>query len=244
MQISSPYKVVLCILVVCTQFIIWASEFNLRLNLSNSMPIGFYRLYPGKLPQRGDWVSVCLQNPVAHQALQQGHVHPGRCPTGVEPLIKAVIATPQDHVIVSKRVVLVGDSVYISPVQRFDRQQQRLTPYADRAMLIHGGYWLYGINNPKYSWDSRYFGPVDSVAIQGVVKPLLIWKYGETLGETSYDTSTPSHSAGNAPFKTYLSNSQNPPKPLKSIEKHPPALLAPVDLFEASLKFPDHAHTT
>lgn len=235
---------VLLLFIVVTQIIIWGSVCNVRINVSGSMPIGIYRLYPGQLPTRGEWVSVCLPNPVATVGWQRGYLQQGHCPNGIEPVVKAAIATPADKIIVTPQAVFVAGKRYRAPVQQRDHNALALTGYVQQATLLQGGYWLYGVNDPEKSWDSRYFGPVSEASIQGVVKPIWLWSHAETPADATHESASLSDSACVSPPTISYRGNEKSPKLLKENENHPPASATPVDLFEASLKFPDHAHTT
>jgi len=59
---------------------------NLRINLTGSLPLGFYRIAPGVI-KRGTLVSACpdLNNPVIQVACERGYLLPGwlTCKGGV-----------------------------------------------------------------------------------------------------------------------------------------------------------------
>jgi type IV secretory pathway protease TraF len=37
-----------------------------------------------------------------------------------------------------------------------------------------GQVWLFGFND-RWSWDSRYFGPVPLANVRGEIKPVVVW---------------------------------------------------------------------
>lgn len=149
---------------------------HLRVNLSRSMPRGVYWLSHSK-PKVGDWVAVCLPKELAQLALSRHYLHAGLCPNQIEPLLKKVVA------VAPTQIVLSNDFIHIQQIKlphsatlSFDQLHQPLTAIARGTIYLTGSQiWLYGIDSPR-SWDSRYFGAINSENIAGVAMPLLIFK--------------------------------------------------------------------
>lgn len=72
--------------------------------------------------------------------------------------------------VVDHQHIIVNSQSYEAPVST----DQAIPNTIGRVDFNTTGIWLYGASNPQYSWDSRYFGAVDSAAIQSVVRPLWI----------------------------------------------------------------------
>lgn len=167
--------------------------FNLRFNLSGSMPIGLYQSHSFSKLSRGDWVTFCLPKELVKATKNEIQLPRGICPSGTQALVKEIIAIPNDHITVNKWVIVVNQKAYLAPQMLMDDYQQ----CTDKVI---NGYWVYGVNNPIFSWDSRYFGAVEKSAIQSIVRPILVWSNRELLEDfiqeamTSSDSS--SHSAG------------------------------------------------
>ncbi len=77
-------------------------------------------------------------------------------------VLKEVIAIPGDTVIVTNKDMIVNDKHFWAPIQKRDRMGRAMV---SKVVLNQPkrayGYWLYGMNNPIYSWDSRYYGSID-----------------------------------------------------------------------------------
>ena len=151
---------------------------GLRLQHTASLPKGVYRVVRGTPPARllkpgaiGLW---CLPSGVAEWANARGYLRPGRCPSGVEPLAKMVLATTGDTVDFDGSGVRVGGRVmpYTQPVLR-DAAGRSLTPVPfGRYVLRAGQAWVWSPYTPR-SFDSRYIGPLPPSTLIGVVRPVL-----------------------------------------------------------------------
>ena len=105
--------------------------------------------------------------------LKNHYLIKGSCSNGSIPVLKKVIAKPQDCVSLNNQFITVNNIAYRAPQQRKDSQGHIV------KKMIHNGryllvdrYWLYGANDPIHSWDSRYYGGVTRHHIIGVYKPL------------------------------------------------------------------------
>jgi conjugative transfer signal peptidase TraF len=143
-----------------------------RLNVSASAPIGFYRVANVSL-ERGGLVITCVPAPGAALARERGYLGRGTCPGGVQSVLKRLVGLPGD-------VVDVGpDAVTINGVRLPDSGTASLDalgrplPHAPwgRRVLGTGEAWLLGVAASR-SWDSRYFGPVSLDRVR-TVRPVL-----------------------------------------------------------------------
>jgi conjugative transfer signal peptidase TraF len=149
----------------------WISVRHLRINFSRSLPRGLYRVVAAP-PGRGDLVTACPPRAAADLARRRGYLAPGRCPGGVEPLGKRVLALTGDEVTITAHGLAI-DGVAVPhsalclidtcgrPMPRVARLRQRLAP---------GEIWLYA-PHPR-SFDSRYFGPVAETAVREHIVPV------------------------------------------------------------------------
>jgi len=150
--------------------------FHLKLNLTASMPIGWYQRISDRPIRRSDLVAVCLPSNVANEGLRRHYVLAGHCAAGTIPLLKQVIAIPQDTVRLSNDTICVNRVCYFAPFQRVDHAGKR-----PKKWLINGvfsniqTYWLYGTHDLRDSWDSRYFGGVSRTAIHGIYRA--VWTF-------------------------------------------------------------------
>ena len=138
------------------------------------MPMGLYhRVQVNKL-KHGDIAAVCLPSRISQVGRQRGYLLRGHCADHSIPVLKEIIALPNDTVLVTKKFMIVNDHYYFAPQAQFDHQHHRIQQFINNAWhpLIHT-IWLYGANDPAHSWDSRYFGGVPKPSIIGVYQPLL-----------------------------------------------------------------------
>jgi conjugative transfer signal peptidase TraF len=144
--------------------------FGFRLNISSSMPIGIYKLQSSSDFKKGDLVEVCLPANLAKYGFDRGYISKGSCSNGYAPLIKEVIATPNDYVVMNQAGITVNKVFYDFKQQQFDSQNRALTPQNIDQKIA--GFLLIG-NNSKNSWDSRYFGVIDSSNINGRMQKII-----------------------------------------------------------------------
>lgn len=153
-----------------------AHDKQVRLNLSGSMPVGFWRIEPmEQAPERGQVVSVCLPVSEARFAIARGYIGRGECPSDAAPLIKPVIAVDGDDVSVSPFGIEVnGRMIEGTALRPADSAGRPLGPEAPGTRRVSGGeVWLASTHDPR-SFDSRYFGPVPVANVRGLAVPLLV----------------------------------------------------------------------
>lgn len=141
---------------------------GLRLNLTGSLPVGLY-LMMRSAPGRGALVLVCLPVSVAAFAKARGYVpRGGSCPGGLVPVGKRICAIPGDTVTVTPTGLLVnGRPVPDSRPLDTDHHGRPLPQLAlGRYGVGTGELWVLSSYSPL-SFDSRYFGPVETAAVQG-----------------------------------------------------------------------------
>ena len=144
-----------------------------RLNLSNSQPVGLYRKVSGDW-NRGDLVFSCLPQTAAAIAVERGYLSTNAVNCGGHtPVLKRVMALPGDRVDIAEQVSINGEAVPNTDLQEAD-SQGRGFQMATGGQVADGQVWLIS-NEIKYSWDSRYFGPVDQSLIKAKVRP--VWTF-------------------------------------------------------------------
>jgi conjugative transfer signal peptidase TraF len=143
-----------------------------RINISSSMPIGLYKETASTDIKKGDIIEACLPSTVAAEGLASGYLFHGSCPSGAASVVKLVIAVPGDQVLVLPFAMLVNGERFFAPVRQFDRAKRVINRHTASMRHLSKGYWLYGVNNPIYSWDSRYFGEVSAASIRGVYQSM------------------------------------------------------------------------
>ncbi len=158
--------ILLALLYVCK----WT---GMIINLTPSMPIGLYMKSSGHIHQ-GDIVAVCLPKPWKSLGLKRGYLLKGDQCQGSAPLIKSVLATPQDSVrLTEDRIQVNGISKRFDSVD-VDLHGRPLYRYPKIKEGDGSGYWLIG-GGSLQSWDSRYWGPMPVKQIYTKLRPLLVW---------------------------------------------------------------------
>lgn len=129
---------------------------GLRINHTSSMPLGLYRAQAAHVVKKGDFVEACLQGYGADIAVERGYLVKGEC------VIKRVAALGGDYVDLQRYPQLQADS------------KGRPMPHREIANPIPlGMVFLVGENDR--SFDSRYFGPVQTGVVQSVLRPWWVW---------------------------------------------------------------------
>lgn len=147
---------------------------GLRLNLTGSLPVGLY-LVTRAAWDRGALVLVCLPVGVAVFAKARGYVpQGGSCPSGLVPVGKRVCAVQGDTVTVTPTGLLVnGRPVSNSRPHEVDHRGRPLPRLAVRRYVVPAGtLWVVSSHSPL-SFDSRYFGPLETAEIRARVR--LVW---------------------------------------------------------------------
>lgn len=157
-------------------FIIVIKFIGVKFNYTDSMPVGFYKKTQTTIIHRGDLVAVCLPQQIAKIGLKNHYLAHGSCTNGSIPVLKKIIAIPDDSVSLSNQFITVDDLSYPAPRQHKDFHNHLVKKIIRNGSYQHiQTYWLYGANDPVHSWDSRYYGGVTRQHIIGVYKPLLIF---------------------------------------------------------------------
>jgi len=139
-----------------------------RLNVSPSVPLGFYRIVDEPVA-RGVLVVACVPAASARLARERGYLAAGSCPGAAQPVLKRIGAVPGDRVDLGPDGLGVnGTRLPDSAPAASDSRGRRLhhAPWG-RTVVAPGEVWLIGVE-PSRSWDSRYFGPVPLEHVRAV----------------------------------------------------------------------------
>jgi conjugative transfer signal peptidase TraF len=148
---------------------------HLTLNLTASMPLGFYRkLAVERAPARGDVVLVCAPEALARFAVARGFLPPGTCATGTAPLLKRVAAVGGDVVELRADAVVVNGVPLPHSATRSTDTRGRPLPHfpGGRHVLRSGEIWLW--TPSPIGWDSRYYGPLPVREVQAFAAPFAV----------------------------------------------------------------------
>lgn len=149
---------------------------GLRMNLTESMPVGIYRVVHHPI-ERGATVVTCLDasNPVVHEAIRRRYFQSGPCPGGLLPFLKTVAALPGDAVDLGIGGVTVnGTSIPKTRTLLADYMGRPIPRVARGHYTIEAGQVLLLATHRPASFDGRYFGPSPLAAVKDVVEPLLV----------------------------------------------------------------------
>lgn len=136
-------------------------QIGVAINLTSSMPRGVYWPVNRTQLQRGDFVAVCLPSMINQEGLQRHYLQRGDCPGGAMPVIKQVIGIPGDDIELTRQGITINGTFVSAPIRHHDHNFQAIRQWVKPSIFLNiQGVWLYGMNNPERSWDSRYYGVV------------------------------------------------------------------------------------
>ena len=147
-----------------------------RVNTTGSIPVGLYWA-SGKPAEKGDYVMVCPPPlGVFDMAKDRGYIRAGFCPGGYGYLMKRIVAAKNDTVTVADDGLRVNGSLLpFSAPLKSDKAGRPLPRYqADSYTLNEFQVLLMTDRNP-FSFDGRYFGPIDRSQIKNVIIPIITW---------------------------------------------------------------------
>ena len=149
-----------------------AGAVELRINLSPSLPLGLYRV---TADIHAPLIEFCPPEPYGSFAALRGFRSAGNCPDGASPLMKPVIAIAGDLVDVSDAagIAVNGSTLPNTAAKTKDSHGRPLSPFPSGRYRVQPGFvWVASSYNP-WSFDSRYFGPVQAQIIRRHLKPFL-----------------------------------------------------------------------
>ena len=144
--------------------------FGIRLNLTPSLPLGFY--ITSHSPS-ANLVEFCPQGAAAFISLSRQYRTAGACPDGGAPLLKPAVAISGDQVQVNADGIRVNGQLLPNSAARFrDHLQRPLDPWPYGTYKVEPGtVWVVSSFN-SYSFDSRYYGAVPASSIRHHLRPL------------------------------------------------------------------------
>ena len=165
-------KTIFVLIFICLGMGVIVYSNGYRINLTNSMFKGIYQIQHATHIKRDDLVSACLPTKIAKYAHSRGYLIRGSCNNGYAPVIKQILAVPNDRVVMNTNGIQVNGKYFNYKQEQADHLNRPLNPKNINKNIDE--YLLIGTNS-KYSWDSRYFGEVSRQDIMNVVKPIWIW---------------------------------------------------------------------
>lgn len=145
-----------------------------RINTTPSFPLGLWQIEPmAHGVAVGDTVFICPPpgDPLMKTGRDRGYLHRGAlCPGGFAPLIKTIVATAGQKVMVSGGEVFIdGVRLLLSAVLARDGEGRAMRAYSGGIVPL-GFVFLH--SDFVASYDSRYFGPIPAKGILGLAKPV------------------------------------------------------------------------
>jgi conjugative transfer signal peptidase TraF len=160
--------------VVPAAIILAAGEAGVRLNLTNSVPIGLYLISDDS---KARLVEFCPPEPFGTLSRERGYRERSRfgCPDGAKPLLKPGAAKSGDLVNVSDNGIAVnGTLIPHTAALHTDSAGRPIQAWPVGRYPVPGGsVWVASSFN-THSFDSRYFGPIEQTAILHHLRPLCV----------------------------------------------------------------------
>lgn len=141
------------------------------------MPVGVWHLTaPEALDEslRGRIVVFCpsADEEIFQKAKAKGILRDGTCDGSYMPLLKEVVGVPGDVIEYSDGFTVNGLKLPNSQILALDLDGAQL-PIFRRLVVPEGKLWLMS-SYSGLSFDSRYFGFINSNSIRGIADPLLV----------------------------------------------------------------------
>lgn len=158
-----------------------AASFGYRLNPTTSLPPGLWHRDIVMLSMSGDTirgrvVEFCPpQTDAFALARDRGYIQHGLCPGGYEPLFKPVVALPGDTVTIDAGGVRVNDVAIArsAPLAADGTGGALPVVAAGTYSVAPGNAWVVS-DYSRWSFDSRYFGPIPIAAIDATMRQVLV----------------------------------------------------------------------
>jgi signal peptidase I len=156
----------------------WVSVYGLvqsiYFNPTISETKGYYLTYPNQEYHKGDIVLLCVVNQKQLQILHRLKLPYSQeaCPYNAPYLLKRIVATAGDQVMISEAGIVINGSLYPHSVGLTKYKDILLSPLSSGSFSLKADeYFMLG--QTPHSYDSRYFGPISKQQIYR--KAILIW---------------------------------------------------------------------
>lgn len=148
-----------------------AAVCGVRINTSSSIPLG---LYVVTCISNAKLIEFCPSEPFATQSSERGYrTHGLSCPDGAVPILKPIVASEGDIVVVSLDGIQVnGQTLPQTAPLTADRAGRQLQPWPFGKYRVGPGEVWVASTYSKGSYDSRYMGPIRTTQIRKRLRPL------------------------------------------------------------------------
>lgn len=144
-----------------------------RINVTPSLPMGVWQRVER---DNARYVEFCMpEGAFAALVVQRGYLPTGRCPHGVAPLLKPVVARAGDEVDVTTLSLDVnGHRVLDRAAEKTDSRGRPLPAVeVGHSVVAPGRLWVISTYHPR-SLDSRYFGPILESSVTAGMRPVWV----------------------------------------------------------------------
>jgi conjugative transfer signal peptidase TraF len=147
---------------------------GLKINTTKSIPVGIYRLTDAPVG-KGEYVIFCPP-PTAlfDEARERGYIGAGFCPGNYGYMMKRVLATGNDRIVLTDEGLRINGSLLLSskPLET-DKAGRMMSRYSFNHYQLGKSELLLMSDVSATSFDGRYFGPVEIGQVRGVIRPIL-----------------------------------------------------------------------
>ncbi|MCG6461793.1 conjugative transfer signal peptidase TraF [Vibrio parahaemolyticus] len=139
-------------------------------------PSGIYQLMAKDSDYaHGNLVLFCPPNNfVMRLGLLRGYTSAGICDGGFMPEIRKIMALQGDYVTLDHEISINGHSLSQAAVKNEDAHHYAL-PHIHEFQLHESEYFMMLYDDSNDWFDSRYYGPVPSENIIGLIHPIWTW---------------------------------------------------------------------
>jgi len=127
----------------------------------------------GEAPHKGALVIACPPDVAAvAEGFRRGYIGAGFCPGGYGYVIKKVVGLPGDQVTITRQGVSVNGEAIPNSTPRTTDTEGKSLHFRETAYTLGTAQVLLMSDYSPRSFDGRYFGPVNQIAIKGVLRPV------------------------------------------------------------------------
>jgi conjugative transfer signal peptidase TraF len=163
---------VLCIGVMAIAIVTAGLGFGVRWNPTSSLPPGLYRVVSADTDT--NLIAFCPTGSAQQDSILRGYRPKGmQCADHYAPIMKPIAARSGDIVTVTKKGISVNGKA-LPNTQQFaaDNKKRAMNVWPEGTYAVAPGtVWVLSTYS-KYSYDSRYYGPIELSQVIAHVKPL------------------------------------------------------------------------
>ncbi|MEP6604606.1 MAG: conjugative transfer signal peptidase TraF [Nitrosospira sp.] len=147
-----------------------------RFNSTRSIPVGLYWLTDEAVTKDAYVIFCPPVSKLFDEARKRGYISAGFCPGDYGFMMKRVLASANDRIeITGEGVRINGVPVPESGSLKADAAGRSMPLYPSGTYILAKSELLLMSDRSGTSFDGRYFGPVESSQIKGVIRPVLTW---------------------------------------------------------------------